>query len=197
MIHRFFVALFCLVLCSCGYRLANQEPIGISVPFIEGDKTGLLTQAIATELSRSSRFYLSQNHAKLCLLVRIAEDRFDDIGYQYDVKPTSDQVLNRLIATETRRTIRAFVSIVRASDQTPLMDAFEVNVSSDFEYVNSDSLADLSFEADGQTQNVLNFSLGQLDAVEGAKMNSIFPIAREIAAKIVQGLEPFERGEEA
>lgn len=190
-------ASFFLLLTGCGgYHLITPQSIyKVCVPFIEGDKTGAITQAVTTELVHTGLFRLCGEGAPYQLTVKIVEDRFDDISYQYDVEASNQASVNRLVPNQSRRTVKAFVSLENRRRGCCVIDAFEVSSSVQIDYVNSESLGDLAFNLDGVSTSVLDFSLGQLDSVEGARANSVIPLARDLAHKISEGLSAFLESE--
>ena len=187
------IAALCLTGC---YRLVEpQIRYKVAVPFVEGDRTGLMTQAITTALVQSGYFAILGDDAPYLVKVRIIEDRFDDISYQYDVQENNQASVKRLIPNQSRRSVRAYVSLENRYNPACLIDEFEVSSWAEVDYVNSESLGDLSFDINGDPTSVLTFSLGQLDSVEGAKANSLIPLSRDLANKIVLGLTPLLEGD--
>ncbi|MGL5263897.1 MAG: hypothetical protein ACRDAI_04895, partial [Candidatus Rhabdochlamydia sp.] len=66
---------------------------------------------------------------------------------------------------------------------------FQVKANADFDCINFDSLADVAVVLPGQKpQRMIDFSLGQLDSVEGAHDDSAQVVYKILARKIVEGL---------
>jgi hypothetical protein len=60
---------------------------------------------------------------------------------------------------------------------------------SEYDYVDSNSILDLTFSnPTGKPETVLDFSLGQLDSIEGAHDDSAIDSYRHLTLQIVEGL---------
>ena len=65
----------------------------------------------------------------------------------------------------------------------------------DSDYVDQNSIRDLTFiTTQGKPQTVLNFSLGQLDSVEGAHDDTTDVLYRRLSEKVADVLAQFVRG---
>lgn len=186
------ILFFTFFLTACGYRFSsseNSDPITISVPYIKGDTTdGKLTDAIARAVSNSSKFLFVSGHSMRILKVALIQDEREKIGYRYDRHPISGKLQHNLVPTEVRRIIRAEVTVLDGISEEIMLGPVIVTASSEFDYVNSDNLHDLTFFNNGKLETVLNFSLGQLDSIEGAEDNALDPLYSELAEKIADGL---------
>jgi hypothetical protein len=64
-----------------------------------------------------------------------------------------------------------------------------IKAFADYDYVDSNSIRDLTFRSGHhQHEKTLDFSLGQLDSLDGAHQDASAPIFRLAAQKIVDGL---------
>lgn len=191
-----FLKAFLLLLCltSCGYRAEKQEEkIAVCVPFVKKDNEGQLTSEIAHQLAQNSRYSYVKEGGDVVLKVEIVSDSANRIGFMYDRHPFSGKLKKNLFSTENRRTIEAEVTVLGLQEDKPLFGPTRVSASSEFDYVDINSLYDLSFIApNGKREKVLNYSLGQLDSVEGAQDDALFVLYRVLAQKIVAGLDNIE-----
>ena len=97
--------------------------------------------------------------------------------------------LNRLIPNEARRNITAKVSIVNAKTGVVVFGPTKFQASTDYNFTNPDSYNNLTLvDQNGVRDTVLDYSLGQLDAQEGAQTTSIIPASQILAEKIAQAL---------
>ncbi len=188
---RFFVAL--LLLSGCGYHFEEGGDQGgltsISIPYIKGQGLGQLNTELAQALSSSGVFDYMQSGGELVLQVAIIADGDDRIGFRFDRNPTSGKLRDNLVGTENRRSMTAHVTLINAHTQETIFGPEVVNATADYDYVDSNSVRDLTFTTpNGKHQKVLDFSLGQLDSFEGAHDDSGIVLYRILAQKIVDGL---------
>ena len=189
---------FCLLLIftSCGYRwqhcdsLYNKEnAVTISIPYIRGDKEGELTTALSLSIGKTPCFEYRKDQGTLELLVKITADEGGVIGYRYDRDPKTGTLRPNILSTESRRTITASVTLVDTRSDLTLIGPFSVTSSQDFDFVESSSIYDLTFTPPGGApQTVIDFSLGQLDAIDGANDDVRTPIYDDLSQKIVSTL---------
>ncbi len=185
--------LFLLVTLSSCYHFVGSESsdtVTISVPYVKGDTTdGRLTNALARAVGCSSRFVFVSGNSERILKVRLIHDEKEKIGYRYDRDPISGDLEKNLVPTEGRRIIQAEVSLLDGISQETLLGPVIVSAFAEYDYVNSDNLYDLTFiNSSGVRETVLNFSLGQLDSIEGAEDNALDPLYDQLAQKIINGL---------
>ncbi|MGE0198463.1 MAG: hypothetical protein AB7N99_03295 [Simkaniaceae bacterium] len=181
-------------LCSaCGYHVDDSGVVShfptISVPYFSGDQDGTLTDAVIKGLSTSGEFTYVNGGGAVILEGAVISDNFEHIGYQYDRHHVSGVRINRLVPNEGRREITVRISLIDSLSQKVIYGPFDISASSDYDFVDSDSLQDTSFiDPAGMRQSVLFFSLGQLDSSEGAHAMARFPVHERLATKIVEGL---------
>lgn len=184
----------CLLLASgCGYHFDGGEIEGktvtISVPYIKGDLEGHLNTELVRALSNSGHFDCVQNGGELLLEVSMTGDGDDRIGYRFDRNPESGQLRDNIIGTENRRTIMALVTLIETSTHATLLGPQTIKAHADYDYVDSNSIRDLTFVTkETGPEKVLDFSLGQLDSVDGAHDDTSTRIYRGLAQQIVNGL---------
>lgn len=198
---RYFSSLFlCIAILTagCGYHYDDEESLissskSIAIPYVKGDADGMLTDALIKAVSLSNNFTYSK-HGELILEGTIISDSYEHIGYQYDRSPVSGKRINRLIPNEGRREVILSISLIDASTRKTLYGPVKVAATSDFDFVDEDSLQDTSFiDMAGTRQSALFFSLGQLDSLEGARDVSKMPLYHKLARKIATGLENLSR----
>lgn len=177
----------CSFFSSCGYRLSGtKEPVAIQIPLIKGDLDGALTGAIAKELGATGDFVYVNSKGKYQLDVTILEDKTEHIGYEYDRQPISMEIITRLMPNEGRRTMKVSVSLVDRILKKSVFGPIEVFASTSYDFVNPNTLYDLSFTQNGALVATLPFSLGQLDAEEGAIEVSKESLSQNMAKRIGQ-----------
>lgn len=182
-----------LITAGCGYRFDGGEAEGrtvtISVPYIKGDLEGHLNAELVRALSNSGFFDCVQNGGELLLEAAIIGDGDDRIGYRFDRDPESGELRDNIIGTENRRTIIATVTVIDNSTHAAVLGPQTVKAYGDYDYVDSNSIRDLTFATRGKgPQKALDFSLGQLDSVDGAHDDIATLVYRRLAQKIVDGL---------
>lgn len=178
-----------LFLSSCGYRFDGGEQITVSVPYVVGDQEGQLTDALIYALSNSPNFRFTKGEGKWIVKAKIKESINDRIGYQYDRDPKSGKLRDNVIGIENRRAITVEVSVVDCCGNS-VIGPQTIKAFADYDYVDSNSLQDLSFidPTTGTRVTSIAFSLGQLDSVGSAGEDALNPIYRELAQKIVDGM---------
>ncbi len=184
---------FLLILCGCGYSFEGSHPSGgvlsISIPYIKGDVEGQLNNELAKALSTSGVFDYVQNGGELILEAGIIADGDDRIGYRYDRNPTTGVLRDNIVGTENRRSMSATFKLIDSYTQEIVLGPQVIRATADYDYVDSNSIRDLVFlNTDGTPEKVLDFSLGQLDSVEGAHDDTTLVVYKTLAQKIVQGL---------
>ncbi|MCI0381725.1 MAG: hypothetical protein L0207_01545 [Chlamydiae bacterium] len=181
------------LLTSCGYRL--DTPLGfeskpsISVPFVNGDFEGKLTNAIVQALCESGSFRYQKHDGRLNLLVTVFGGGDERIGFRYDRNPKTGKRRHNLIGTENRRTILVEVKVIDTFSDKILLGPSNIAAEVDYDYVDGSSIVDLSFiNLQGIRETVISFSLGQLDSKDGASIDALSPLYRIVAQKIVDGI---------
>ena len=188
----------CLILCmylisSCGYRFAGGESSShrttISVPYVAGDHEGKLTIELMRQLASSGTVQPVHHGGDLILKVAIVEDGESRIGFRFDREVTTGKRLSNLIGVENRRSLTVEASLLDVVSNQTIFGPEKISAHVDFDYVNSDSIRDLTFiNRQGEREKVIRFSLGQLDSIEGAQDSAATPLFGELANKIVNAV---------
>ena len=185
------------LLTSCGYstRSASSENISsnsnttISIPYVIGDIDGSLTSAITQAVAETGHFKCVNTGGDLDLLVRVTSQKEDLIGFRFDRLGPGGTLQDRLEPVERRRFITVEVSLVDNASGKILIEKETVKAHEDYDYVDSHSINDLSFlTPTGSRISTLEFSLGQLDSVQGAQDNAAIPLFQKIGEQIAYAL---------
>lgn len=188
------LAMACLLLLAgCGYSFeggqSQDRVVSISIPYIKGDAEGQLNNELAHALSASGMFDYVQNSGELILEAAIVSDGDDRIGYRFDRDPTTGKLRDNIVGTENRRALSAEVKLIDAYTQQVVAGPQVILATADYDYVDSNSIKDLVFiTTQGVPVKVLDFSLGQLDSVDGAHDDTSSIVYKQLAQKIVDGL---------
>ncbi len=180
-----------LSLSSCGYQVSsNESKTTISIPYISGDKEGQLTAELTRQITASNLYELASSHGDLTLQVSIVGDRNDIVGFRYDRSEESGKLEKNLMATENRRLLSALVTIVDRSTGETVIGPLTISGSGDYDYIDVTTLRELAFiTPSGKTEKVINFSLGQLDSIEGAQDGVLTPVYAQLASRIIAAIE--------
>lgn len=186
--HKFYLILILCLGCKYQFETNLEEQTSICIPYIRGDVEGQLNQALIREISACDGFNYSYDSSFL-LHITILEDKDEPIGYRYDRNPNNQTLRKNIVSVENRRLITAEVELIDQESNCVILGPFRVKANADFDCINSDSLADIVVALPNQkTQRMIDFSLGQLDSIEGAHDDSAQVVYRVLARKIVEGL---------
>jgi len=191
------LALIALLLTcgGCGYRLATLDTTHrptITVPYVEGDISGELTSALIHAIAKNTSFEPRVSHGRYRLDVTILSSVHNYIGFRYDRDEITGERIDRLQPDEERKTVKVEVQLVDTYSGKPILGPQIIEGRTDYDYVNSDVLSDLSFlNKAGRRESVLQFSLGQLDAVENAREAALTPLYERLASQIAFSLASF------
>lgn len=183
-----------LFLSSCGYRVSTnllyKERPRIGIPFVQGDLDGRLTSSVIQSITDSTNFQYTHSNPDVLLKIELVDKKFHTIGYQYDVRQSNEDFINRLVPNEGRWFVKVRLHIIDPETDEILYGPSEVEAFGDYDFVNFDTYHDLTFvDQAGVTRSVLQFSLGQLDAREGAREEALSVVYNKLAKEIAKGLE--------
>lgn len=187
--QAFFWVLTCLFLTSCSYHVVNnKDDTTIGVPFVPGDKDGLLTKAITQEISTSGLGEFRSRNTRYELIVKIDPEFVERVGYRYD-RLADGTLRPNIIGTETRRTVSVTYELVDTLYDKVILGPKTTSAFADFDYLDTDNIADMSFvNPVGQRILAFNYSLGQLNTIEGATDASLASIYRILSKNIADEL---------
>jgi hypothetical protein len=185
-----FPSLLALSLTGCGYHAASDDKTTISIPYVEGDAQGQLTAEIIRQIHNSDMYDFVKQDGDLILKVTIVGDKNDIVGFQYDLTTKKGKIERNLMAEENRRTLTAQVVLTRAATEEVVMGPLNIIATTDYDYIDVNSLKEVSFiNPQGKREKTVNFSLGQLDSIEGAQDAALTPVYRQLAQKIAIALQ--------
>ena len=133
------IALLCtsFLLVACGYKTGydglSSEYRTISVPYVEGDWNGELTNTIIRQISRSGAFEYRNECAGLTLLVKIIDSNDQNIGFRYD-RHKDGRLRDTIIPTETRLTTAVEISVIETASGTSVLGPCRLLASVDFDH---------------------------------------------------------------
>ena len=187
---RFFFIILCFFLSSCGYHFRGNYKPQIAIDYVKNDFDGRLTANLINQLSINGNFKYVLKNADYHLCVKTLSSHEKPIGFMHDRSNDGEEKKN-IKPTEGRETLLIEMSVMNDMGKVVIgpmqLEAFE-----DFDYIQQDSLRELTFiDNNNQRQSVLNFSLGQLEANESAKMAAKKPLFEKISKKIVEILAAY------
>ena len=179
--------IFLLGISSCGYHATTSEDTRtISIPYVEGDQQGQLTAEIIRRLEETGLYEFVRSGGDLVLTVSMVGDQKDVVGFSYDRTEKKGKIEQNLMATENRRSLTAQITL--SEGEKAILGPLKVTAFGEYDYVDVNSLKTLSFiNENGKREKVINFSLGQLDSIEGAEDNE------KVAPKILR--ESLKKGD--
>lgn len=182
-----FSLIVCVFLSSCGYHIGDGGALSsyqtFTVPYIDGDRDGVLTAALIKELAHSGSLFYCRKGAQLIVQVSLIETNEEHIGFQYgrEKKKKRQKLEKSVVPIETRITAVACVTIKETSSCCTLLGPVEIEASVDFDH-------EYYFTSDesNNTIPVNVFSLGQLNDIEAARDDVKEPLYHALAQKIAQ-----------
>ena len=185
-----------ILLAGCGYhwnpRFPNTDLLSasslptVSVPYVIGDGDGSLTGEIIRSLAISGLAKVRQTNADYRLQVAILQSDKQNIGYRRDRQKISGESKKNLVACEGRRIVAVEATLYQGETKEIARGPFQIEASSDYDYVDGDSIQDLTFiSPKGAPIIVLPFSLGQLESRDAAEEAAARPLNIQIARKIL------------
>lgn len=181
---------FLLFACfGCSYKFKDAPLGSVNVPFITDDAEGYLTKSLIYQLSSDGIFNYESDHADYTLKVDILDTKNEKIGYRRD-RDQQGNPLKNLMPTESRQVIKAEVFLESNIDHKTVWGPVTITTDTDYDYVEQDSFKDLSFvNSYHERQDVLSFSLGQMESVGSAQVSALKPLYRKLARNIVDALK--------
>lgn len=178
------------LLNGCGYHWHSEFPLGrrplIVVPFIPGDEEGALTAMIIARLETSGLAKVSASHGDFDLAVKLLGDKGTQIGYRRDPQKIKNNIQKNLVCAELRKTVDIEVALLQRGTKHIAYGPYKISASTDYDYVDGDSLKDLTFPGPGGVLiPVVPFSLGQLEDLQSAELAATNPLYHKLAQKIV------------
>ncbi|PIS00669.1 MAG: hypothetical protein COT84_06290 [Chlamydiae bacterium CG10_big_fil_rev_8_21_14_0_10_35_9] len=170
---------------SCGYQFVQTPSKSVSLSFVENDEYGLFTTTLIEKIGASGLYAYKNSNADYLLDVKLTGVSHEVIGYRKDLEKDFTKREN-IIADEGRLNLVATVELIDLKNNETVLGPFKVSSSQDYDYVDENSLQDLTFiNSSGIRQTVLSFSLGQLESEESARSAAFRPAFHKLAEKIV------------
>lgn len=208
------VLLACASFAGCMHRYQpseenNRPVLKVSVPLIEGDKLGQLTATIIRTLCNESIYWQYEpvvSEADYTVHLRVASHENHPLGFRYDslniYDSTSaderagvdfiDEPIDRLVQDEVRSVMVLEGYVSKKGSDKKVGTPFKVEGSCSYDYINSYAVFDAAFiNPKGDLESVLDFSLGQLDGLDGAKSSSTQALYNNVATHFVEGFNQF------
>lgn len=184
------VFVLCLsFLTSCGYHFAGTEPIFVSVPYVQGDFEGELTDAIIAAISKTSQFRYAHGKGDWILKAKVLDSHQERIGFRYDRRPGEDGKRRKnIVGIENRKEIEVEVQVINATTDAVVWGPHVIRADATYDYTDPNVLREEAVFEGGTLVPSVAFSLGQLDSVGAAGEDSTYPIYQHLARKIVEGL---------
>ncbi len=167
-----------VVLPSCsGYRFGGYGMFSshttVDVPYVEGDSDGRLTAALVRELATRGVAVYSNSGAEHFLAVRFVDFADENIGFRYD-RDKNNVILNDVVQREGRARALIEISVIESATGEAVWGPKSLGASIDYDYGLGNS-----------SENLLSYSLGQLDTAEVASDSALDSLYRALAKKIV------------
>ena len=173
-------SLILLITSSCGYRYArsykDESTETISIPFVSGDETGILTTFLIEEINKETGLEYQQSSGKYTLNVRIVDSKFENIGFRFNHKKKRHEeklVVNKLIPNESRIKILAEVTVTDSSTNSSILGPVHIIAYADFDHQNRSI-----------NHSINRISQGQLTDIDTASSSVNTPLYRNLAHEI-------------
>lgn len=156
---------------------------------MKGDEEGILTQEIIKQISSTTSYDYVRGGGDLILKAAIISSGSERTGFRYDRKEVTGKLEKNLVVSENRRLITVEVTLIDGTTDEILYGPVHVTGSEDYDYSDVNSLPSLSFVTpSGKVESLLQFSLGQIDSIEGAQDDAACASYRNVAKQIARSL---------
>jgi hypothetical protein len=168
-----------VLLSSCGgYQPGHGSDLAceyesICLSYIDGDRAGVLTSAVAHEISTSSPFTYTHTGGDHSREIEVVEVGDHPVGYRYDTNQ-NQQLIDKLGIAEGRLKATAQVKIYARSSGCCVAGPIKVSAAGDYDH---------DYYSHSDTSPA--FSLGQLDDLDVARDAAGESLDKELAKKIV------------
>ncbi len=175
---------------GCGYHFPDKdEKVSISIPYVQGDEEGALTQELIKQISASTFYEYVREGGDIILKTVILGSGSEQTGFRYDREKKTGELEKNLVVSENRRLITAEVTLIDGITSEIVYGPVQVVGSSDYDYSDVNSLPSLSFIGPtGKIESLQQFSLGQMDSIEGAQDDAALATYRSLARQIARSL---------
>ncbi len=184
---RLLLASTLLLVTSCGYAPLAKRYDPMHATCVVHGSDGMDGRLLPTlqRVFLEYDVYTATDMPEYTIHIELGSDDIEQIGFQYDVNPRTQAQVNRLVPNEERRRVTADVWVER--NGAVVLDRQTVQASAQYDFVDPDSDRDVVFtDVNGQQVTTLDFSLGQLDAQEGARFVSDDVVTKNLARQIAE-----------
>lgn len=170
--------LLCLLsplLAGCSsYRWGTELPLPLSfrLPFIEGDRDGLVTQLMIEEISARTPFVYDPCEGKYLFKMVLGKATTKNIGFRYE-RNMRGAIEENIIPTETRLSTGVELWIWDLTNGQKVVGPLWLGQAIDFDHAYYSSRDDINI-----------FSLGQLTDYDAAEEAAWTPLVRRLAAEV-------------
>ena len=172
-----------ILLTSCGYHLTDNSAISsystVSIPYVQGDQEGRLTSALIQSISANDHLRYVSSDGELILKVEIVKTKTDHTGYRYG-RDEDGKLLDFIVPDEERQSILVKLELIESSSQKTIIGPDYLSQSVEYD-----------FDSNINEDNLVTFSLGQLNFIESARLNSTPALYKSLSDKIAQYLKNF------
>jgi len=178
-----------LAFTSCSYHVVdNSNSLLLGIPFIQGDKDGSFSKILTQEIASSGLAEFRSRDTRYELHITMNPDALERIGFRYD-RFADGTLRPNIVGTETRKTVNISVELYDTLFEKVIYGPKNFQAHTDFDYVDPDNIIEMSFVApDGQRELAFNYSLGQLNTIEGAQDTANLSVYRILSKKIADEL---------
>ncbi|MEC8306511.1 MAG: hypothetical protein VXZ72_01470 [Chlamydiota bacterium] len=183
---------FLLVGCS-SYR---SPFLPLAVSQVIDDEEGHWRESLVRGVIDSYGFSYCEGKEGYQLEGRLIQEDFFPTGYQYDRNPRSGQRINRLIANEGEKRVTLGLTIKDSRGRVVSSEEW-VTASWKFDWSPSFFLEGVLFDMSGKEEEILDFSLGQLEDAVGASQGALSCLQGNLAERVSRYLNdalPLEEG---
>ena len=167
---------------SCGWHLQtsdiSQNEQTISIPYVVGDREGLLTAELVQQFEQGGVFKYTSDGGTYTLCVEVLDTKSQNIGFRYNPRRFETGIKKQLIPSETRRRALAKVSLIETATQKVVSGPALITGACEFDHQN--------YSINNRTNR---FSLGQLTDIDTTYESINIPLYRSLAVNICQYIE--------
>ena len=192
---KFLSSFVLVILCSsCSYHFVDSSrSYSFNILPIKGDQDSLLLSSLTAEIMKNSQFIYSAFNSQYDVEIIFKQLDTDHVDYQYQTEAVSNEIINRLSPVEGEHDLIVSFSLTNKNNRKKVLGPIEFRQIVNYDFSDYRSYNDLTFiDLQGQSQTVLNYSLGQLaaedDARASAKVAAYKAIAKKIAAYLSANL---------
>lgn len=182
-IKTILLGLTLFILSGCGYRINNQNFLDkystISVPYIKNDPEGEFTSVLVHKLASSGNWRYLTDGGELILEVEVLDTKHEHVGFRY-YRDANGNLRDQIVPSEDRVSILTKVQVIERSSGKVVMGPTHIFSSIDTDF---DPMID--------EDNLIRFSMGQLDFIGTARQIAHQPLFVSLSEKIVDYISSY------